>query len=50
MEIVKYVDVIVDGEFQIEKFDANLHWKGSANQRVIDVPATQKAGTVVLHA
>ena len=50
MEIVKYVDVIVDGEFQIEKFDANLHWKGSANQRVIDVPATQKSGTVVLHA
>lgn len=49
MEIVNYVDVLVDGEFKIDEFDANLHWKGSANQRVIDVPATLKEKKIVLH-
>lgn len=50
MEIVKYLDVLVDGEFEVAKLDPNLHWKGSANQRVIDVKATLEKGTVVLHA
>lgn len=35
--VMKYVDVLVDGEFQIEKKDVTLRWKGSSNQRVIDV-------------
>lgn len=35
--IMNYVDVVVDGEFQVDKKDAKLHWKGSSNQRVIDV-------------
>lgn len=34
-EIYKYLDVIVDGEFQIDLLDANLEWRGSANQAVI---------------
>jgi len=38
--IMQYVDVLVDGEFMIEKRDVNLLWKGSSNQRVIDVKAT----------
>lgn len=38
--LVKYIDVLVDGEFMVEKKDATLHWKGSANQRVIDVQKT----------
>ena len=38
--LIKYVDVLVDGEFQQEKQDTNLLWKGSINQRVIDVQAT----------
>ena len=49
-EIVKYLDVCVDGEFIVAKKDLNLQWKGSSNQRVIDVPATLKAGKVILHA
>lgn len=49
LEVMQYVDVLVDGRFLIEKKDAKLHWKGSANQRVIDVPATRKGGQVVLH-
>ena len=49
-EIVRYLDVLVDGEFEADKKDLTLHWKGSSNQRVIDVPATLKAGDVVLYA
>lgn len=47
--IMKYVDVLVDGEFEMDKLDAQLHWKGSANQRVIDVQASLASGAVVLH-
>lgn len=38
--LIKYVDVLVDGEFEQDKKDATLMWKGSSNQRVIDVQAT----------
>lgn len=42
---MQYVDVLVDGEFQIDKRDVTLLWKGSSNQRVIDVQATLAQGT-----
>lgn len=35
--MMRYVDVLVDGEFMVEKRDVKLMWKGSSNQRVIDV-------------
>lgn len=35
--LMKYVDVLVDGEFHVEEKDVKLLWKGSRNQRVIDV-------------
>lgn len=38
--IMKYVDVLVDGEFKIDLKDTKLLWKGSSNQRVIDVQAS----------
>lgn len=38
--IMKYVDVLVDGEFKIDQKDTKLLWKGSRNQRVIDVQAS----------
>ena len=36
MDIVNYLDVLVDGEFEVEKKELDLHWKGSANQIVFD--------------
>lgn len=49
---MKYVDVVVDGEFKVELKDTKLKWKGSSNQRVINVKATLKStdpATPVLH-
>ena len=40
--VMKYVDVLVDGEFKIDLKDTKLLWKGSSNQRVIDVQASLK--------
>lgn len=48
LEIVPLVDVIVDGEFVKAQADPKLHWKGSANQRVIDVKETLKLKKIVL--
>lgn len=48
LPVVPLCDVIVDGEFVKEQFDAKLHWKGSANQRVIDVRETLRLGKIVL--
>ena len=48
-EIVNYLDVCVDGEFEVDKKEISLKWKGSSNQRVIDVPKTLHEGKVVLH-
>ena len=48
LEIMRYLDVLVDGEFKKELLDEKLHWKGSANQRVIEVPETLQVGRIVL--
>ena len=37
---ISLIDVIVDGPFIIEQRDVSLQWKGSANQRVINVKET----------
>ena len=50
LEVMAYVDVVVDGRYIQEERDVTLEWKGSANQRVIDVPMTRKLGQIVLHA
>ncbi len=50
--LLKYVDVLVDGEFVSDLKNTKLRWRGSANQRVIDVQASlrQEDSTVpVLH-
>lgn len=50
LPVMEYVDVLVDGEFECEKKDVNLYWRGSSNQRVIDVQKSLKNGKIVLHA
>jgi len=40
--MMQYIDVLVDGEFHTEERDVRLLWKGSKNQRVIDVQASLK--------
>jgi anaerobic ribonucleoside-triphosphate reductase activating protein len=47
-EIIGSIDVLVDGEFVLEKRDLMLKFKGSSNQRTIDVPASLAAGKTVL--
>lgn len=49
LPLMEYVDVLVDGEFLAVQKDTQLHWRGSANQRVIDVAASRAAGEVALH-
>ena len=49
MRVIPYLDVLIDGEFEVDKKDVNLHWVGSSNQRVIDVQKTLRKGEVVLH-
>ena len=48
-EILKYIDVLVDGEFMVDLLDTKLKWCGSSNQRIIDVPASLDAGKVILY-
>ena len=47
-EFLSYLDVLVDGPFVEEKKDLTLRFRGSSNQRIIDVPASLRQGQVVL--
>ena len=46
-EITKYVDIIVDGKFEIDKKDLSLSLRGSSNQRIIDVKETLKQNKII---
>ena len=47
--ILKYCDVLVDGEYKEELRDVSLHWVGSSNQRVIDVQKSIKLNKIILY-
>ncbi len=47
-EAMKYVDVLVDGTYTDELRNPTLKWKGSSNQRVIDVQKSLKENNIVL--
>ena len=47
-EYVSYLDVIVDGRFVQSKKNLSLRFRGSENQRLIDVKASLSAGEVIL--
>ena len=46
-EILKNIDVLVDGKFEIENKDIKLKFRGSSNQRVINMPETLKQGKII---
>ena len=46
-ELLEQLDVLVDGPFVLEQKELSLRFRGSANQRLIDVHASREAGTVV---
>ena len=48
-EIFKYIDVLVDGQFKNELRNPNLKWRGSSNQRVINVKKSLDKGDIVLY-
>lgn len=47
-EFLSYLDVLVDGRFVEEKKDLTLRFRGSSNQRIINVPESLRQGQVVL--
>lgn len=47
-EILSLCDILVDGPFLAEKKNISLKFRGSENQRIIDVPATRETGKVVI--
>ena len=47
-ELFQYIDVLVDGKFVLELLDLKLRFRGSSNQRIIDIHRSKEAGEVVL--
>lgn len=47
-EMIKYIDILVDGKFVEELKDLKLRFRGSSNQRIIDVQKSLESNEVVL--
>ncbi|WP_026508261.1 anaerobic ribonucleoside-triphosphate reductase activating protein [Butyrivibrio sp. MC2013] len=47
-EILNSTDILVDGRFMLSEKDISLRFRGSRNQRIIDLNATRAAGQIVL--
>ncbi len=47
-QLLDNTDLLIDGRFEIQKRDLTLRFRGSSNQRIIDMEKTRKAGQVVL--
>ena len=48
-EIFNYIDVLIDGRYKDELHDFRLKWRGSSNQRVIDIKKSIKNNKIVLY-
>ena len=49
LEIMKYIDILVDGPYIEEQRDISLKWRGSSNQRVIDTKKSLESNEVILY-
>lgn len=47
-EIINNIDILIDGPFIIDKKDLRLEWRGSSNQRIIDMQTTVKTGKLTI--
>lgn len=48
-EVLNNIDILIDGQFVEEQRDLTLAWRGSRNQRVIDVQKSLKKGEIVIY-
>ncbi len=48
-DLLEYVDVLVDGKFMLDKKSLNCKFRGSTNQRLIDVKKSLESGSVILY-
>ena len=48
LELLRNLDILVDGRFLLAQKDLTLQFRGSANQRIIDVPKSLDQGKVVI--
>lgn len=48
LELLQLLDVLVDGRFVEAKMNLNLAFRGSSNQKIIDVPRSLEAGSIRL--
>jgi len=48
-EFLDTIDILIDGPFKIEERDFNVKFRGSRNQRIIDVPSSLKENKTILY-
>lgn len=48
-EVLNYIDVLIDGQYNCDLYSPRLKWKGSSNQRVIDVQKSLELDKIVLY-
>ena len=48
-EMLSYIDVLVDGPFTLQQRDISLYFRGSRNQRILDMKQTLQTGSIVLY-